>query len=219
MNKNTKEQLIAYLLSFVSPARQEKMAQVLNSRTSHVTLIMEDIYQAHNANAVVRSVECFGVQHLHVVEDQHKFASAPAISRGATQWINLHHHKTMENAFDALRAQGYRIVATTPHKKAYSLFDLPLDKKLALVFGTEVTGLTDYAMEQADEFVTIPMVGFTESFNVSVSVALCLQHITHALHNSAINWRLSEEEKVDVMLSWLRETVQHADALEKRFLS
>lgn len=217
MDIHRQQALIDYLLSYVTPNKKEKMEQVLAWRTRHVSLIMEDIYQAHNANAVVRSAECFGVQDLHIVEDRFKFKAAATVAMGATKWMSFHQYQSVEKCFDTVRSQGYRIIATTPHLKAQSLYDLPLDRKCALVFGTENIGLTAYALEHADEYVTIPMFGFTQSFNVSVSVALCLQRIMHTLHNSAIAWQLTEQEKQDVMLEWLRRMVRGSALLEKRF--
>lgn len=120
--------------------------------------------------------------------------------------------------FEKLRAQGYRIVATTPHEKDKLIYDLPLETgKIALVFGTEETGLSKYAMENADEYVKIPMYGFTESFNISVSVAICLYELTKRLRASRINWQLTEEEVLDLQLNWLKRCLPYFDLLKKEF--
>jgi len=219
MDKTTQQRLIEYLQTYVTDNKNKKMQEVLAHRTRHVSLIMEDIYQAHNANAVIRSSECFGVQDMHIVEDQFKFSVSSTVAMGATKWMSLYKYKSVEACFKAVRKNGYRIVATTPHAKAHSLYDLPLDKPLALVFGTENVGLTKYALEHADEYVAIPMVGFTQSFNVSVSVALCLQHITRALQQSKISWHLNEDEKLEVLLEWLSASIRGSDVIIKEFLN
>jgi tRNA (guanosine-2'-O-)-methyltransferase len=217
MEKTNKQQLIAYLASCVTPERLERMHQVLPLRTRHLTVLLEDIYQPHNASAIVRSVECFGVQDIHIVEQSTSFKANQGVSMGGFDWLTTSRYKKLDQAFSTLRKSGYRIVATTPHAQAYSLPDLPLDQKTALVFGTEHLGLSSYALEHADTYVTIPMYGFTQSFNVSVSVALCLYALTQKLRSPEYPWQLSEEETTDLYLSWLRSSVRGSDLLEKRF--
>lgn len=219
MNTKTKDQLIEFLLNYITENKKNKMAQALEYRTRHLAIVMEDIYQAHNANAVIRSAECFGIQDLHVIEDRHRFSVSKSVSKGATDWISVYRYKSSKDCFKALKDNGYRIIATTPHAKAQSLYDLKLDKKCAIIFGKEATGLTEYALENADEYMAIPMYGFTQSFNVSVSVGLCCQSIVERLHNSSIDWHLTKDEKRDVLLAWLRKTVRSASALERHFLT
>lgn len=218
MDATIKQKLIDYLFTYATDNKQEKMHEVLELRTRHVTVAIEDIFQGHNANAVVRSAECFGLQDIHVIEDRYKFAVSSGVAMGSTKWMDIHRYGSTPDCFETLRKQGYKIIATTPHATAHTLYELPLQEKLALVFGTENVGLSSYALEHADGFVTIPMYGFTQSFNISVSVALCLQHIITALHGSDISWRLSPDEKRDILLVWLRKTVRAADKLEAHFL-
>lgn len=218
MDIKQKQELATYLLQYITEQRREKMSYVLANRTRHVSVVVEDIFQPHNANAVIRSCEIFGVQDVQVIEKKNVFSVASTIAMGASKWIDITRYKETADCITNLKKRGYRIVATTPHDTAVSLHELPLDNKMALLFGTESTGLSKEALEQADEFVTIPMYGFTESFNISVSVALCLQHIITALHQSDIAWQLTEEERIDVQLNWLRGILRGADALEKRFL-
>lgn len=218
MDIQIKKELIAYLLPKVTENKAQLMEQALNYRTRHVTVLMEDIFQKHNASAVIRSVECLGLQDLHVVEDRFKFSVATGVAMGSSKWINVHKYKKVDAAYSALKEKGYRIIATTPAPGAVSLSDLPLDGKMALVFGTENVGLSEYALSHADEFVHIPMYGFTQSFNVSVSVALCLYHITTALRAAnKISWQLSEAERIDIMLQWLRSSIRGASEFERLY--
>lgn len=217
MTLEEKKALIAYLLPNITENKAALMDKVLGSRTRHVTVVLEDIFQQHNASAAVRSAECFGLQDMHVVESRFKFAVNCGVAMGSSKWMDIYSHKTTQEAFKKLKNGGYRIVATTPGKEAVELAQLPLDGKLALIFGTENVGLSAYALEHADEYVHIPMFGFTQSFNISVSAALCLYQITSALRQSTIPWQLSEEERLEVMLTWLRRSIRGCAEFERMF--
>lgn len=217
MDIQATKKLIAYLLTHVTPHKTQKMNEVIQYRTKHVTVLLEDIFQQHNASAIVRSTECFGVQDLHVVQQRFKFSINTGVAMGSSKWISIHDYTSVQDAYIRLKDQGYRIVATTPQTNACYLEELPLDSKLVLVFGTENVGLSPWALEHADEFVKIPMVGFTQSFNVSVSAALCLYHITSKLRKSSINWQLSEPERLEVYLNWLRRTIRGSGEYERIF--
>lgn len=218
MDIQQKKALIAYLLPKVTENKAALMEQALEHRTRHVTILLEDIFQQHNASAAIRSAECFGLQDIHVVEDRFKFAVNCGVAMGSSKWMGLHRYKSTSEAFQKLKSQGYRIIATTPAPGAVELAQLPLEGKMALIFGTENVGLSQYALEHADEYVHIPMFGFTQSFNVSVSAALCVYQITSALRQSTVSWQLSEEEKIDIMLSWLRGTIRGSEEFERIFI-
>ncbi|MDQ3047965.1 MAG: RNA methyltransferase [Bacteroidota bacterium] len=217
MNK----ELITYLSQFVSEARQAKFDHVLNYRTRHITIALEDIYQPHNASAVLRSCDIFGIQDIHIVETKNAYTVNKDIALGAPKWLNLHKYRKHENnslaCIQSLKEKGYRIVATTPHEKDCNLEDLSVDKPLALFFGTELTGISDTVREHADEFVKIPMYGFTESFNISVSAALCLHTLKEKLHRTSLNWHLQSEEKEELNLRWLRNSIQKVEMIEKDY--
>ena len=216
----TKE-LIKYLEQFVSDSRKEKFEQVLNFRTRHITIALEDLYQPHNASAVLRSCDIFGIQDIHIIENRNAYTVNKDIALGSPKWLNTYTYKDAENntlnCITQLKKKGYRIVATSPHKNSQTIEELPIDKPLALIFGTELTGISETVRAHADEFVYIPMFGFTESFNISVSVALCLQALTTKLHRSDANWHLTENEKDELLLTWLRNTIRKVDLIEKDF--
>jgi tRNA (guanosine-2'-O-)-methyltransferase len=218
------QSLYQYLAGFISEDRREKFEKNINLRTRYITLVTEDIYQPHNASAVVRSVECFGLQDVHFIETRNRYNPNPDVTMGANKWINIHHHSgELNNSISCvqkLKAQGYRIVATTPHKNDQLISELDLTKgKIALFFGTEQEGITPDILDNADEFVKIPMYGFTESFNISVSAAICLYELLPKLRKSTVNWQLSEEEKEEILLEWARGSVKRSDLLEKEFLA
>ena len=214
---NIKKELIAYLSEYVTENKKEKIDAIIQDRTRYVTVVLEDLFHPHNASAVSRSADCFGVQDIHIIEKRHTFSPTHGVAKGATKWIDFYKYKDTKSCYEKLKQQGYRIVATTPHKRAYSLSRVPIDQKVALVFGAEALGLTQEAFDLADDYLTIPMYGFTESFNISVSTAVCLYDITQRLRESDVAWNLSEQDLLDVKLSWIRSIVKSPEALEKRF--
>jgi len=218
MDKKLKKEILNYLFGFVTKNKKEKIENVVEQRTRRVTVVLEDIFQQHNASAVIRSCECFGVQDIHVIEKRNAFSPINGVAKGSAKWMTFYNYKNTPGCLNSLKQDDYKIVATVPHKKSYSLSQLPIDEKIALVFGTEATGLSDEVMDLADEFITIPMYGFTESFNISVSVAVCLYDILHRLRDSDIDWKLSQDEILDVKLDWARKVVINSQLLEQRFL-
>lgn len=215
--------LIQYLSQFVMPERLDLFSKILSFRTNYLTVVLEDMYQTHNASAAVRTADCFGIQNVHVIENKNTFNFNPDVVRGASNWVTVKRYNDTEmntpQALQQLRKEGYRIVVATPHGHDVNLEDFDLEKgKAAIVFGCERPGLTEFAKREADEFMKIPMVGFTESLNVSVSVAVTLHHLTHQLRNhSTIDWKLTDEEKQKVMLDWLRMSIKRVDLLEDKF--
>lgn len=224
MNLQTKKKIIEYLSGFTTQHKIELMNKIIHDRTRWTTVVLEDVFQPHNISAAIRSAECFGIQEMHIIEQHQSFKPNINISRGASNWVTLQHYNqkdinNTEICFQQLRKDNYLIAATMPHtEKSYELAKLPINKKVALVFGTEETGISNYVQDNADTYVTIPMFGFTESFNISVSVALCLYDIIMRIRTSDLLWQLTEEEKIDIYLQWLRKIVRGADLLEKQFL-
>jgi tRNA (guanosine-2'-O-)-methyltransferase len=177
-SQNQEAELINYLSSFISETRRAKFDEVLKYRTRHFTLVLEDLYQPHNASAVLRSCDIFGIQDIHIIENKNAYTVNKDIAMGSPKWLNLYKYRKEENnsltCINNLKQKGYRVIATSPNEQVTTIDELPIDKPLALFFGTELTGISETVMEHADEFVKIPMYGFTESFNISVSAALCM---------------------------------------------
>jgi len=221
MNQYTLD-LIEHLSACVTQNRFSLFQQVLSERTRYITVVLEDIYQSQNASAVLRTCDCTGIQDVHIVEQQNEYEINRDVALGANQWLSLHYYNTGEDniykGIESLKKQGYRIVATSPHAEGTSPEAFDLSKgKAALMFGTELNGLTDRAMELADEYIQIPMVGFTESFNISVSAALVLYGLRKRLESSDLDWRLDEEERAELLLNWLRTTVKMSEQIEKQY--
>lgn len=213
MATSTPQDLLAFLSQFVTENKRSRFEDVLADRTRYITVVLEDIYQPQNASATVRSCDCFGIQDLHIVENRNTYQLNPDVTLGSSQWVSLHRYRepgqsNTRACLEKLRQQGYQLVATSPHKDDYLISELPLDRKTALLFGTEETGLTPEALELADRFVKIPMYGFTESFNISVSVAICLYETIQRLRQSDISWHLTDAEKQALRLDWTREVLK-----------
>jgi len=217
------QQLIDYLSGFLTTERLSLFNKVLSMRTNYLTIVLEDFFQTQNTSATIRTADCFGIQDVHVIENKHIFQVNPDVVRGATNWVTVNRHDNTDmntaEAFRKLRGDGYRIVVATPHEYDVALEDFDLEKgKAAIVFGCERPGLSDFALNNADEFMKIPMVGFTESLNVSVSVAIVLHHLTYKLRNSnTIFWQLTDSEKKKVLLNWLRTSIKRSDLIEQKF--
>ena len=210
--------LLKYLQQYLTPQRYERLEEVLSFRTRHFTVVLEDVYQDRNEGAIMRSCDCFGIQDIHMVDSRSIRKVTHAIARGAEKWITQYRYDESDSdptgkCLTQLREKGYRIVATTPHKKGVSIDQFCLDQSAAFVFGTEDTGISNRMIEEADEFVYIPMVGFTESFNVSVAAAMLLQDLTLKLRNSSIPWQLTEVEKNLLRLEWTKKSIKYLDSL------
>jgi tRNA (guanosine-2'-O-)-methyltransferase len=213
--------LLEYLQSFVTENKNKLIAEKLRERTRHITVALEDIYEPHNASAVLRSAECFGVQDVHIIENTNYYELSQKVDLGSSKWLTLHQyredHDNTTHCINQLKERGYKIVATSPHTDSVTLHELPVDQPLALLFGTEKLGLSTNAMELADYHMSIPMYGFTESLNISVSAAICLQHLTQKVRTENIGWQLSDQDHQELLNEWTRLCLKDPEGLEKRF--
>lgn len=216
-------ELIKYLSGFITPRRWHNMEKIIQNRTRHITVILEDIFQPHNASAVLRTCECLGIQDVHIIENKNKYNVNPDVVLGSDKWITLKKYDTDEcntsAAISQLRKEGYKIIATSLSGKAKSLNEFDLgETPIALFFGTELTGLTDTVIDQADDHLKIPIYGFTDSYNISVSAAIILYDLVNRLHSSEISWQLTRTEKNKILLQWLKNSIKRSDLLIKEFL-
>lgn len=209
---------LTYLENIVTDRRKERFLDVLEHRTKHLTVVVEDLFQLHNTSAVMRSCEVFGLQELHVIEQKYGKTIDKEIAMGAEKWVDIHRYNNNQACINSLRAKGYQIVATTPHIDANLLDDFDVSKPSALFFGTERLGLSEDIMQQADVFLKIPMVGFTESLNISVSAAIIIQNLTSKLRSSGVDYKLTEEEILEKKIDWCRKTIKDIDFITERYL-
>jgi len=212
------EKLVTYLESFLTERRRGLNKKVLENRTNHFTVAVEDVYQLHNTSAVIRSCDVFGVQNVHVIEEINAKRIDREIAMGAQKWIDVHRYATTKECIQRLKNDGYQIVATTPHDNSVIVQDFDISKKSVFFFGQEQHGLSDTVLAAADSKLHIPMVGFTESLNISVSAAIILQYVTQALRQSTLNWQLTEEEKLNKRFEWAKKVIKSHEEIITRYL-
>jgi tRNA (guanosine-2'-O-)-methyltransferase len=208
---------LEFLENILTDNRKERFLNVLKNRTNHFTIAVEDIFQMHNTSAVMRSCEVFGIQELNVIEQRYGKSIDKEIAMGAQKWVDINAFDSISGCVDSLKAKGYQIIATTPHENDCLMDDFDISKPSALFFGTERDGLSEEILQKADGFLKIPMVGFTESLNISVSAAIIIQNLMHRLRNSDINWELSEEEILKKRLQWARSSIKDIKRIEARY--
>jgi tRNA (guanosine-2'-O-)-methyltransferase len=208
---------LEFLENILTENRKERFLNVLKNRTKHFTIAVEDIFQMHNTSAVMRSCEVFGIQELNVIEQRYGKSIDKEIAMGAQKWVDINAYDSISGCIDTLKAKGYQIIATTPHENDCLLEDFDISKPSALFFGTERDGLSEEILQKADGFLKIPMVGFTESLNISVSAAIIIQNLMHRLRNSDINWQLSEDEILVKRLQWARSSIKDIKRIEARY--
>ncbi|APQ19188.1 TrmH family RNA methyltransferase [Maribacter hydrothermalis] len=209
--------LLAYLEELISENRKERFTDIMSQRTNYITVAVEDVFQMHNTSAVVRSCESFGIQTAHLIEGKYGKRLDEEIAMGAQKWVDIKRYQDSKQVIDSLRNKGYKIVATSPHADGSLLQDFKLDSKIALFFGTEKKGLSDYVLENSDAYLKIPMVGFTESLNISVSAAIILQHLTTKLKSSNVDWKLTSDEMLELRLNWTKKSIRSIDDILERY--
>ena len=211
--------LLEYLESYLTDERKMRFRQVLENRTRYITIAVEDVFQMHNASAIVRSCDTFGIQDVHLIEGRFGNRLDKNIAMGAQQWVDTYTYNSSKKCIESLKGKGYQIVATTPMTGSISLDDFVVNSPTALFFGTEKEGLSREVLDQADALLHIPMVGFSESLNVSVSAAIILQKLTSVLRKSPVPWQLSEEEKQIKRIDWAMKTINSVDKIIARYRS
>ena len=216
--------LTDHFSQYISDHKKEFIEKVLGERTRYLTVVLEDIYQSQNASAVVRTCECLGLQDVHIIENSSQYSVNPKVLKGANKWIDLVRYKekkvnNTEACFKALRERGYRILVTDPSQDCDSLNDISIDRKLAIVMGNELKGMSGYALDHADGKVNIPMFGFTESMNISVSAAICIHTLVTKIRRAKVDWSLSEAEKNEIRLMWYKKVVRKSELIEREFFA
>lgn len=205
------------LAHYMTAERVALLHKNIEHRTRHLTVLLENINKPQNASAILRTCDCMGIQDVHISASSVEYSPNKRIVRGADKWLTMHsyqHKHSTKTAIQALQEKGYRVLAACPHKTAHRIDQVDVEQsKVALLFGTEREGISQEAEAYADGFVYIPMYGFSESYNVSVTVALALQTLRNKLEMSAVDWKLNGSEKETLLFEWYKKSVKHADQL------
>jgi tRNA (guanosine-2'-O-)-methyltransferase len=212
------EKVLAAFYNMITESKQEMYDQIASDRTRYITVVLETVMKEHNASAVLRTCDCFGIQDLHAIEKGTSYAIQREIARGAGNWVDMHTYMSGDNpsmeCLSSLKKKGYKIVATSPHANL-NINDISIDEPIALVFGTERDGISPEVESFADELVSIPMYGFTESFNISVSAAIALNILRNKLEQSDLKWKISHEEQVQLKIDWSTKIIRDGEEVEK----
>lgn len=212
-----KTELLAYLKTFLTPRRIALFEKVLAQRTNHFTVVTQDVHQLHNTSAVIRSCDVFGIQNIHVIEERQPRRIDKEIAMGAQKWVDVNRYNSTKDCIARLREKNYQIVATTPHGNAQNIEEFEISKPSAVFFGTEKDGLSAEVLKEADVKLKIPMQGFTESLNISVSAAIILQSLTSRLRRSELFWQLTPEEKLEIELNWTKKCIKNSEQLVEHY--
>ncbi|NDI99170.1 RNA methyltransferase [Flavobacterium sp. LaA7.5] len=209
---------LTYIEGFITQERKQRFLEVLQNRTKHFTVAVEDVFQLHNTSAVMRTCEVFGIQELNVIEERYGKDIDKEIAMGAQKWVDVNRFDATTACITSLKEKGYKIIATSPHNDSCLLDEFDINQPAALFFGTERSGLSDEVIKAADGFIKIPMAGFTESLNISSSAAIIIQHLTNRLRQSDINWQLTEEEVIQKRIDWTRKSIKDIDFITQKYL-
>ena len=214
----TNQEIYDYLQQFLTNERLSKIEHFSIESSDFVLPVMEDVYQFRNAAAIVRSVEACGFHHVVALEEENVFNPNLKVTKGAETWVQV---EKMPNNLDSLKeikSRGYRILAVSPEKNATMLPDYEVKEPIALVFGTELEGVSDEILDFADETLAIPMFGFTKSFNVSVAAAICMYELKQKLMKSGIEYQLSDEKLLELKIRWAKNSIKSSEQILERFL-
>ena len=211
------EERLEYMTQFLTEERREVLQRTISQRTHYMRIMTENMFHPQNASAIMRHCEAFGIQQIHTVEDRCKFDPSVNIVRGTQKWVDVEHHATTAEALTSLKADGYRIVSTTPHRCSATPESFDVTRgKFALVFGTEHAGISDEVIEAADDFLMIPMCGMVESLNVSASAAILIYMLSERIRQSSVNWQLSDEEQLRLLTRWTLSSIRDYEGILRR---
>jgi len=182
------------------PQRFQKLKQALCARQHDLTVLMDNVKKPHNMAAILRSCEAIGIHRAHIITSGRLQFNKPKAAAGVLRWIELEKHKRLTTAYQQFRQSGFRIIAAHPSASATHFREYDYTRPTVIVMGTERTGLTQAAIDGADELITIPMHGLVQSLNVSVSAALILYEAQRQREQKGLycEARLDSNSKTDM---------------------
>ena len=207
-----------YLKQFLTDERLQKIEHFAAESSNFVLPVMEDVYQFRNAAAIVRSVEACGFHKIVAMESENVFNPNLRVTKGAETWVEVEKLPHHLDSLKEIKNRGYKILAVSPENNATMLPDYQMNEPVALVFGTELEGVTDEILDFADETLAIPMYGFTKSFNVSVAAAICVYELKQKLIKSNIDYKLSEEKLWKMKVRWAVNSIRSGEEILEKYL-
>lgn len=215
----TPQQIYNYIQQFLTEERLQKIEHFSAESSDFVLPVMEDVYQYRNAAAIVRSVEACGFHQVVALEEENVFNPNLKVTKGADTWVNVEKMPRNLASLQKIKSRGYKILAVSPEKNATMLPDYEVKEPIALVFGTELEGVSEEILDFADETLAIPMYGFTKSFNVSVAAAICMYELKQKLIKSTIDYQLSEEKRLQMKIRWAVNSIRSGEAILEKYLN
>jgi tRNA (guanosine-2'-O-)-methyltransferase len=207
-----------YLKQFLTEERLRKIEHFAPESSDFVLPVLEDVYQFRNAAAIVRSVEACGFHKVVALQEENNFEPNLKVTKGADTWVEVEKLPRNMESFQKIKDKGYKIVAVSLENNAKMLPDYEITEPIALVFGTEMEGVSQEILDFADETLAIPMYGFTRSFNVSVAASICMYELKQKLMKSDIDYKLNEEKMLRKKILWAVNSMRSGDQIFEKYL-
>jgi len=207
-----------YLKQFLTEERLRKIEHFAPESSDFVLPVLEDVYQFRNAAAIVRSVEACGFHKVVALQEENNFEPNLKVTKGADTWVEVEKLPRNMESFQKIKDKGYKIVAVSLENNAKMLPDYEITEPIALVFGTEMEGVSQEILDFADETLAIPMYGFTRSFNVSVAASICVYELKQKLMKSDIDYKLNEEKLLRKKILWAVNSTRSGDQIFNKYL-
>ncbi|AZA53550.1 TrmH family RNA methyltransferase [Chryseobacterium sp. G0201] len=207
-----------YLKQFLTDERLRKIDHFSPESSDFVLPVMDDVYQFRNAAAIIRSVEACGFHKVVAMEEENVFDPNLTVTKGAETWVEVEKMPKNIDSLQKIKDRGYKILAVSLEKNAVMLPDYQITEPIALVFGTEMAGVSEEVIDFADETLAIPMYGFTRSFNVSVAAGICMYELKQKLINSNLDYKLSDEKLLKMKIRWAVNSMQSGQQIFQKYL-
>ncbi len=200
---NTLEEKVRFLEQFITEDRKRRINDVLDRRVKRYVIALENIYDPHNISAVLRTADGMGFHTIYVIEKENRLKFSSGVTTGAEKWLEIKIFTDVESALTELGKRGYKIAAGVLSEESVNFFEYDWDGKWVFLFGNEHEGLTERAVELSDIQFMIPIYGFIQSYNISVSAAITMSHLRFLLEKRGVKGELTSKEKLELEYRWL----------------
>lgn len=211
-------QTFDYLKQFLTEERLSKIEHFSSESSDFVLPVMDDVYQFRNAAAIIRSVEACAFHKVVAMEEENVFDPNLTVTKGAETWVEVEKMSKNIASLQNIKDRGYKILAVSLEKNAVMLPDYQITEPIALVFGTEMEGVSEEVIDFADETLAIPMYGLTRSYNVSVAAGICMYELKQKLIKSGIDYKLSEEKRMKMKIRWAVNSMRSGKQIFEKYL-
>lgn len=189
----------------MTPERVTRLDEVLAQRQPDLTVFAENLHKPKNFSAMVRNCDAVGINEMHVSPGEEDIRKHWKTSQGAEKWMYIKAHDNTEDACQHLKSRGFQLVAAHLSDAAISFHDVDYTQPIALVLGSELFGVSDQTLSYVDQQINIPMMGVTQSLNVSVACAIVLYEAQRQRQAAGLydHCRLDHETFTRQRFEWL----------------